>query len=418
MAKAWSCHNKSMKKSLLCLFSVLTIGIGSRNHAARANDSAFSGVGGTPKPMRGEHRSIAMQSERIVIVADAKGYSTDVDFVFRNDGAAQSVQMGFPENSFGDSEAATKSAFLRFGTMVEGRAVKAKRVVIASDSPETEAYWLKTVAFPARSTRRVRVSYRSPWGGNTEWGTRHALAYAFTGQNWKGKVERSDLEIRVATPGLWVAMPRFSYPPQFESLPLAMTRQDLPENGASNPPDRVIFRKTWRNWQAQGSFLFGLTRTIPFWMLDRGSMSIEPGRLASAQTFRIGKVPADLPVGVDLPPGFLRGGVAYGALNHIENRLSVWAYDLREKLGIPAPVSLIWDAKARVSTLKAGAKTLKFSPDTPALGSKNPNLLLQGEFGPTLFVPLAPLAKTLGLGVKIDAKNRLFELKQGSWKGK
>jgi hypothetical protein len=222
-----------------------------------ANDSAFSGVSGTPKPLKGEHRFIAMQSEKVLICASSSTYDTVVDFVFRNDGGATSVQMGFPESSYGDVAAVKKSTFLSFDTYVDGRKVAAQRIVTSGSDGEggVEAYWLKTVTFARHQTRRVRVAYRSPMGGNTDWGSHNALVYAFTGKNWKGLVDRSDLEVRVAKPGLWITNPRFDY------KPLEMTLESTPK--------AAIFRKTWRNWQAQGDFLFGLTAAVPFWMMDK-----------------------------------------------------------------------------------------------------------------------------------------------------
>ncbi|PQV62585.1 hypothetical protein B1R32_12823 [Abditibacterium utsteinense] len=365
----------------------------STKNEARANDSAFSGVSGTPKPMKGEHRSIAMQSEKIVIVADTKGTSTTVDFVFRNDGGKTSVQMGFPESSYNDGELKGKSAFLRFATSIDGKKVAARRIVVSSESPETEAFWLKTVDFAPRQTRRVRVEYRSPWGGTTEWGTHRALVYNFTGQNWKGKVERSDLEIRVVSPGLWIGLPLFDGAP----IPMALTSSS----------DAGIFRKTWRNWQAQGTFIFGLTRAVPFWMLDKNTISNSmnvPARLKNAATFRVGKVPENLPRDAETPDAFTRNGATYISLSHLKRRLEDWTNDL----------DLKWNEKTRVSTLRVGQKSLHFSPNTPLAETPLRPILLRGEYDSTLYVPLAPVAKTLGLNFKLDPKNRLFELNSGT----
>lgn len=391
----------------MCLFNV----------PAGANDSAFSGVGGTPRPMRGEHRSIQMQSEKILIRADAKGYSTDVDFVFVNHGGKTSVQMGFPETSYEDGDAERKTVFLRFATFVDGRKALAKRVITSQGGPETEAYWLKTVDFGPKQTRRVRVSYRSPWGGNTEWGTRTALAYDFTGKNWRGLVERSDLEIRVADEGLWLAAPHFAAPLS-ASAPLAMELEVLPTKGT---PRVAVFRKTWRSWQAQGNFLFGLTRMVPFWMLDRadvGPMQGSPQSLATMRTFRIGNVPAELPSKVELPPAFRRNGVVYLSLNHLERRLGGFAYDLEKRGGTKPEVAVKWDAKTRLTTLTAGAQTLSFAPNAAFEGTSARPILLRGVYGDSLYVPLAAVAKNLGLTFASDVKSRFFDLKRGTWTGK
>lgn len=396
-----------MKSSILCgvalLFPFLFCPI------ARANDSAFSGVSGTPKPMRGEHSAIAMQSEKIVITADAKGYSTDVEFVFRNDGPKTSVPMGFPENSYNDGpDKKGESAFLRFATAVDGRKIPAKRVVMSDNEQGIEAYWVKSVDFGPKQTRRVRVSYRSRWGGDTGWGTRRALIYDFTGKNWKGLVERSDLEIRVTSPGLWVGVPMFA------NKPLAMALDSTPQ--------RAVFRKSWRNWQAQGSFLFGLSRAVPFWMLDRAGTSSSMGDAAlaqSASTFRIGAVPAALPQNADNPPAFTRDGVAYVELKHLQRRLDGFASDLK-KQGQPQPaVDVKWDAATRRSVLRAGRQTLSFAPGVALEGTSARPILLRGQSGEnTVYVPLAPVATRLGLQFSADAKHRLFSLGRGTWTGR
>jgi hypothetical protein len=366
-----------------------------------ANDSAFSGVGGTPKPLRGEHRSIVMQSEKVSIVANDATYDTVVDFVFRNDGRATSVQMGFPESSYGDVSADKKSTFLSFATYVDGRKVAARRIVTSGGEGGTEAYWLKTVTFGPRQTRRIRVAYRSPMGGTTEWGTHSALSYVFTGQNWKGKVDRSDLEVRITKPGLWIGLPKFDY------KPLEMTQE--------NTPQATIFRKTWRNWQAEGGLLFGLTPAVPFWMMDRGVLSEQT--VLQSITFRVGPVPQELPINAEAPHAFTRDNVTYISLSHLQRRLDGFSYSLEQYRKIKVKTSLGWNEKARLATLHVGAKTLTFSPNTPVTPGGPRPILLPGAYGKTLFVPLAPVAKTLGLEYSVDSSKRLFDLRRGNWIG-
>lgn len=386
-------------------------------HPASANDAAFSGAGGTPVPMRGEHHSIAMQSEKIRIVADLHYYDTTVDFIFRNDGPATSVQMGFPESSYGDEQVEKKSAFLRFNTWVDGRKVPAKRIVVSRGSDEEDkAYWLKTVSFGRHQSHRVRVAYRSPMGGTTMWGTNAALVYDFTGKNWKGEVERSDLEIRVKAPGLWLGVSKW----EDGVLPMAFESR----------PNTAVFRKTWRHWQAQGSFLFGLTPAIPGSMWDRATLSPDiapPAVFRSARTFRVGPVPKELPdYGVNAPPAFTRGGVTYVSLAHLKRRLSDFADDLEKYRGVKALVDLSWDAKTKSSSLKAGAKTLVFFEGNakiikgtmPIQTLSSAPLVLHGQYDATLYVPLAPVARLLGLEFKLMPQERLFELTRGRWDGR
>jgi hypothetical protein len=368
-----------------------------------ANDSAFSGVSGTPKPLKGEHRSIAMQSEKVSIVASSSSYDTVVDFIFRNDGAATSVQMGFPESSYGDVAAVKNSTFLKFDTYVDGHKVVARRIVTSGSDGDAgvEAYWLKTVAFARHQTRRIRVAYRSPMGGNTDWGSHNALVYAFTGKNWKGLVDRSDLEVRVTKPGLWITNPRFDY------KPLAMTLESTPKE--------AIFRKTWRNWQAQGEFLFGLSAAVPFWMMDESRVS--PAMVNSVQTVRVGPVPTELPQNAELPDGFTRNGVHYIALSQLQSRLAYFADDLEKYRKTQVKTGLTWDGKTRQAQLVAGAKALPFSPNTPVEPGGTRPIFLKGLYGDSLYVPLDAVAKKLGIAYTIDSSKRLFKLSRGTWTG-
>ena len=189
----------------------------------------------------------------------------------------------------------------------------------------------------------------------------------------------------------------------------------------------AVFRKTWRNWQAQGQFWFGLSRMVPFWMWDR--TLAEEGNpfkaefFTTAKSFRIGAIPHSLPQGAEAPPAFTRNGVTYISLPHLTSRLWNFAGDLEKHRKIAPPkVVLKWEAQTRVSTLVAGAKTLEFKPEKAHNGKAAP-ILLRGyrdegiRYESTLYVPLAPVVKTFGLSFKHNPKNRLFDLSRGSWIG-
>lgn len=74
--------------------------------AAWANDRAIVGRGGTWKPLQGEHASIRMVSERVRVDVYEKYYDVQASFVFRNEGPATTVTMGFPESGGGDVDPA------------------------------------------------------------------------------------------------------------------------------------------------------------------------------------------------------------------------------------------------------------------------------------------------------------------------
>jgi hypothetical protein len=214
-------------------------------NVAVANDTAVVGVGGSLQPLKGEHRDIQMVREWVRINIDrADSYTTTVDFDFYNHGAAQTVQMGFPESGMGDIRTEPyrkKGAFTNFRTWIDGRRVTAKRTVPSMSEGQYEALWVKSVPFKARQKRRVRVSYRSLIGARVGGGPEGVLSfasYSFTGQNWRDNVRSSTLTVT-----------------QAPSLPPLMI-----ENSALNPkPDNA--RRTsrwarfyWTDWPAQGYF--------------------------------------------------------------------------------------------------------------------------------------------------------------------
>jgi hypothetical protein len=67
---------------------------------ARANDGGIA-WGGNPRLLQ-SHPSVTMQSEEINITVRNETVTADCRFVFRNDGKATKVRMGFPAEGAGD----------------------------------------------------------------------------------------------------------------------------------------------------------------------------------------------------------------------------------------------------------------------------------------------------------------------------
>lgn len=396
-------------KSFL-LFGILA----SLTLAAYANDSSFEGVGGTVRPTRGENKAIRMKSETVILTAGKNDFSTRVDFVFVNEtGRAQSVQMGFPEGNFGDISSdgpMIKSGFKSFATWVDGNRVAAKRTILKeADASGFDTYWLKTVLFAPRQTRRVRVEFRSPYGGNTNWGFTNAMSYAFTGKNWRGDVGESRMEVRLTQPGLWRAVATGN---DEKVLPFSL-RNDA--NGA-------IFQRTWKNWEAQENVTFGLERAVPFWRKDIGdndSGAVTMKTVAATQTVRVGAKPEnDLP-GEGFPAdGFTRDGVLYVGVGHLQNRLESWGYDQKPNFKAKLDFSptegfdlragkLRLQGREGETTLRVNGKTVELN--APVVASSTGSMRL-------LYVPLAPIARELGWTVSLRGE-RLFSLARGAWRG-
>ncbi len=417
----------SMKKSHLA--AVLVLASCFIPQIAKANDSAFSGIAGTPSLLKGEHKQIRMESEKIVLTAQQSGFATSATFIFVNDSAKHlSIPMGFPELNYGDGweeedKIRKTSGFKRFATYVNGREVKAKRIVLAPNQHSTsssDVWWLKTVQFAPRERKTVRVEAFSEYGGSVRWGFNHCVAYDFTGKNWKGKVSRSDLEIKVSEPALWSAVGE-SY--ESEQGGTRWKPNVKVENGTAT------IKKTWLNWQAQSTVYVGLWKALPFWMMEypNSQTTLDKGVLENTVTFRTGGEAGKLGlVDYNIPQGVIKDGVPFVRFSHLKNRLDSMASSINEKN--PAKVNSAWSAKDKTTTLQAGPIQLGFLAERKSMtvrknGGAVTNVPLpaapfnvRSESGYTdFYVPLLPAAKAIGLNVKVGGEKRRFSITRAGW---
>ena len=396
-----------MKHFLVTLGALLTLL--ANTPATRANDSSFEGIGGSLRPTQGENKAIRMVRETVILTPGATTYATRADFVFRNETAtAQTVQMGFPEGYFEDG-ASDKSSFIGFRTDVDGERVTARRTILAKYQDEFNVYWIKTVSFQPRQTRRVRVEFAARYSSSNNWGFSRALAYDFTGGNWRGKVEESVLEIRLTQPGMWRAV---AVGARDAMLPLALTRTG---SGAT-------LRRVWKNWQAQQTVTIGLERVQPQWRLDSGGPDNSDFTLksvAASQTVRIGISPTAPENSAGFPPmGLTRNGVFYVEAAHLSERLSAWGESQNPKIEAQdqrdGKNNFVLNAgKTRIEG-RVGQNSARINGKTVALGA--PILRVPHGDADLIFLPFAPVAKALGLRVSF-AGEHLFRLERGSWRG-
>ena len=376
---------------------------------AQANDSSFEGVGGSPRPTKGENKAIRMVRETVILTAHANDYSTQADFIFSNEtGTAQKVTMGFPEGNFGDvntDKLHKSSGFRGFKTFVDGSPIAASRINLSEmDESGFDTYWVKTVSFAPRQTRRVRVTFSSPYGGTVNWGLTRALSYSFTGKNWRGDVSES-----VPQQGLWraVAMANNGKPLAFQAQTSA--------TGAT-------FRKVWKNWQAQDGVVFGLERVLPFWRedvtgADNGSTTL--AFVNASHTVRVGAKPAVLESPQGMPTqGFTYNGVFYVSVDHLENKLESWGDEQKPKIKTELKFSPAtgFDLRAGKTRIQGqeGDKMVRVNGKLLAVGG--PILGVSSSDYESLYVPLAAIAHQLGWKMTMRGE-RLFTLERGNWKG-
>jgi hypothetical protein len=376
---------------------------------ARANDSSFEGVGGSLRPTTGENKAIRMKSELVVLTANPDDYSTRAEFVFHNEtGQRQSVVMGFPESNYSENPI-KGSGFKRFATWVDGHKVPATRITLKQASPDNfNTYWTKNVSFAPHQTRRVRVEITSPYGNSAMWGFTRNLKYAFTGSNWRGNVGQSTLELRVSQPGLWRVI---TFGDNSNRQPFSISSD---KNGAT-------LRRVWRNWDAEEFVDIGLERVIPFWKVDTEADGSDETRAAvrAAQIVRVkGKPQGFEREGGFASPAFTKDGVVYVSLSHLSDRMEVWGDELSPKIEPQARFDARtgFDLRAGKTTLhvRQGDSSAQINGKTVALGA--PVLLVPQGTGNSLFAPLAPIAKALGLRTTFEGE-RLFSLQHGSWRG-
>lgn len=245
-----------MKMSLRLSVWIL-LGLAAVPMRARANDMAVSGVTGSARPLKGEHPDIQMVRERVWIEVFGDSYTTTADFEFLNHGPAQSVAMGFPEQSYGDVASASllkKSSFKSFATWVDGRRASARRVALSNtESDDFEALWVKTVFFGAHQRRHIRVRTESSPGSmvaySSEGGGRLA-SYNFSGGNWKGNVQES---ILVAVPhGKGTSIKSVS-----------VGRGPKPSISRRRGRQGQWLRYRWANWSAESIWSVTYTRPSP-----------------------------------------------------------------------------------------------------------------------------------------------------------
>lgn len=160
------------------------------SYSCKANDS-YLPESGSPQILSA-HKTISMEKETIKIKVLEKTIEADCWFVFKNNGPAANVRMGFPDDNGSLGSDGGTTGFLHFNSYVNGKWTQAQSF------RQDGNYWkVKTVAFPANSTTIVRDKYTANIGAviidNSS--TARMAAYTLhTGASWKGNIGRSVVE--------------------------------------------------------------------------------------------------------------------------------------------------------------------------------------------------------------------------------
>jgi hypothetical protein len=160
-----------------------------------ANDSAMGSVGGTLAPMD-EHPSIRLVFEQIDVTQKRVSAKVTCTFVFKNEGEATIVKMGFPEVR---DEGNPLGEFEGFRSRIDGKTVEVKPTAWVSEPGgfTGRRWWVKTVRFGRGETRVVENSYSSRTGTDSH-GVRFFHYELKTGKNWSGPIGRALITIDTA----------------------------------------------------------------------------------------------------------------------------------------------------------------------------------------------------------------------------
>lgn len=108
----------------------------------------------------------------------------------------------------------------------------------------------------------------------------------------------------------------------------------------------------------------------------------------------------------------------YVSLWHLDDELDGWGAEFTPKVRTQSryDVRTGFELRAGKTSLRvrAGDKTAQINGQSVPLGA--PVLLVPQNGSRTLFAPLAPIAKALGLRTTFEGKH-LFRLERGSWRG-
>jgi hypothetical protein len=247
---------------------------------ALANDG-WVGYGGAPRLMKEGHPTIRMVSEEVWVTVRKERVVVQCDFVFRNEGAATKVRIGFPDydtDTHIDPKTGPRTTFNWFQAFVDGRRVKTK---LELDKDEL-GWQVKEVAFGRNQVRKLRNRYEVPTGGmnlkshpDDTYDLVNRFSYVLhTGSSWKGTIGRSDVYVFFAhdaplPPGplrLVTDAPAFSDDGEAEAQFWKSNRNGVAARGPSNPvlvgPRTLRFtRKNWRPTKDDDLYLtFGYER--------------------------------------------------------------------------------------------------------------------------------------------------------------
>ncbi len=338
-----------------------------------SDDAVVFATGGTARLMR-PHASIRMVREEVRIKLYPDRAEVDCTFVFKNEGKATTVQIGFPETlqEGTDTSAQTAPTLRNFRAYLDGKPVS-YRILKASERRGEYgiAYWyVRTVHFAAGQQRTTRVTYSAELGYDS--GGRNLFQYVLhTGASWKGSIGYGRIVID--------------------------ERSLLPDYAVENIHDNGQFRR-------QGNLLVWEFRELEPTNEHDLFISIAPRNTLSLH-IRSSSSPGELTESYlpytwqGEPTVIVRNGVLYAQWDA-----------LAEALGLTPRTHWQWNPSQKRLRVVVGGRTLVARPNETRVsvnqqvhGLKSPLLYQRAVYKePRLWVPVREFLKLLGYEVQIE----------------
>jgi len=203
---------------------------------ARADDGAIENVGGAVRLMKGQGH---VRMAREVVRANLSRTRIEVDcvFVMENHGPADTVLVGFPDQSDAGGPGPAMSSFRSW---VDGVEVKCDSMPATTDDPSLETWtrwWTKRVYFAAGATRTIRDHYLAAPGLTIE-GTQMFEYILRTGASWAGTIGSAEVTVSLGdVDSSWV---RYVDPkPRVQGRTLRWTFKDFEPGTSEHSPSSI-----------------------------------------------------------------------------------------------------------------------------------------------------------------------------------
>lgn len=215
---------------------------------APADDGGIENVGGAARLLADEGH-IRMEAETVHAVVSENRVEVDCVFRFHNQGAAETVLVGFPDRSdnFGYSE-----PMKSFRSWVDGVEVPCDTMAdLKGTGGQAFAYWwTRRVAFGAGQTRVIHDRYVAKPGSSYDGS--HWFSYIlYTGASWAGTIGSAviDVDLRGISPR-WIQST--DPQPTTRGHTLSWTFNSFEPGSADGSPNKLSFH--WQSPRAKRAY--------------------------------------------------------------------------------------------------------------------------------------------------------------------